>query len=329
MSITICIPTCHRKQMLMECVHSIFQNKVRPIEIIISDDGCEPELETALNAINPPPGIRIKYLSNTEIKGQAGNTRNALAYATGELVSLIHDDDFFLPGALDLLYAALSDDPEAKAAYGRQIIVTANGSEEIELTASYNSNYFRSDKYLGRNDPVWAALVQQFPNNGWLARREVVENTTFPLEVEVGYTPVDFYFALALSQVSSGWFRLISSYVVAYRLSEVSVIRTKRKVSSEYDHLGYRRLTNLLPTTKLQAEALDIAKCRMAYKAIKAHISRGNGLEALKILIDRRLKVNAGFLMVARLILAAAFSAIGVREVGIRILKLGTHTTAA
>ena len=96
--LSICIPTHRRPEMLVECVRSVFDNDVRPLEIVISDDAPQAGAREALAALSVPEGIDIVYVANTSQPGQSGNVRNAFRHASHGHLVLMHDDDLFAPG---------------------------------------------------------------------------------------------------------------------------------------------------------------------------------------------------------------------------------------
>ena len=70
---------------------SIYIQSMDDYEIVVSDDSNGNELEDWLKTIDMP----IKYVRNTGMKGMANNTNNGLDNATGELIKILYQDDYF------------------------------------------------------------------------------------------------------------------------------------------------------------------------------------------------------------------------------------------
>lgn len=111
------IPVFNRAAMLLGAVHSVLAQDLRPIEIVIVDDGstddtggvCE-ELVAAY-----PEFIRVIHQEN----GGAGAAREAgRRIATGEFIQFLDSDDRLLPGKFSSQVEALRDDVSCGVAYG-------------------------------------------------------------------------------------------------------------------------------------------------------------------------------------------------------------------
>lgn len=70
-------------------LESILKQTFTDYEIIVSDDSNDDLIETWLSR------YKVKYFKNTGDKGMANNTNNAITNATGDLVKILFQDDFF------------------------------------------------------------------------------------------------------------------------------------------------------------------------------------------------------------------------------------------
>jgi len=273
LAVSVCIPTCKRHDLLVECIESVFASTVRPLEIVVSDDADEPELEARLEALPCPLGVTLRYVVNPTDHGEAGNARNALEHASHEIVVLMHDDDFFLPGGLDALWRAWQEAGDGvDAVYGRQRVVTAAGVDQPKLTLEHNRKYCRVDP-----GPVpsrlWAALMLQFPMNGMMLRRSVALSAGVPREREVGGN-TDLQFGVLYALAATRPYRLIDEDVSVYRLSVDSKQRPTTHLRLD-GHLTYRTLEALRPATEIEHQAQRHALDRAAGDAVLAHVARG------------------------------------------------------
>jgi glycosyltransferase involved in cell wall biosynthesis len=78
-----------------------------PLEVIVSDDGSEDNLESALS----PFRGRVRLVRGPN-QGEAVARNRAAAIANGELLGLLDADDIWLPGRLAALTRAASDRPD-------------------------------------------------------------------------------------------------------------------------------------------------------------------------------------------------------------------------
>ncbi|MFP4360168.1 MAG: glycosyltransferase family 2 protein [Alphaproteobacteria bacterium] len=290
--VSVCIPTHRRPDLLVQCVRSAFRSACRPLEVVVSDDAPGAGAREALAAVVVPRGITLRYVENLSAPGQAGNVMNAFRAATMDHVVLMHDDDLFVEGGIDALVDAWNAQrDEVDAVYGFQYVADSYGAIVSNQTTRNNNSYFRNVTYLGlQSSNLWAALVAQFPNNGFLIRRTLALQAGYPDEGEVGRAPVDYHFGVRYAQLSTQPFLLIPEYVSVYRRSAESVARSPKSVRSMFSrrtrdgHLGWKALREIEPACSLDEDGLRLAKERAAPAAVEGYLAIGERREAVKIL---------------------------------------------
>lgn len=324
MAVSVCIPTYKRHDLLVECVQSVFESSIRPLEVVVSDDAHEAALAARLAALTPPPGIEIRYVENLLGRRQAANVRNAFEHARYELLVLMHDDDFLVPGGLDALWQGwLRSDDTVDAVFGWQRVVDADGN----LLPALNEKWNRVHRHLGEagitRSNLWAALMQQFPMNGMMLRRSIALAAGVPPEHEVG-RHTDLHFGVRYALTAERPFLLIDETVSAYRQSPSSISRSQGLL--EFDgHLNYAALEAIEPRDALEHEALRHGLNRAAGNAVLAFLAQGERRRALEIFVRhwRQMRVpTATWLKLATLL---AGSMVGVRwsEERLRQRRLG------
>lgn len=285
MAVSVCIPAFKRYDVLQVAIESVFANATRPIEIVVSDDAHDPQLPALLADIVRPDGVTIVYAPNEVGRGQAANILNAYRTARFERVVLMHDDDFFLDGAIDAMVRAWDARADrVDAVFGRRRIVDEHGRFLPEPTAQDCRRYHR-DKPGFVPSNLWSALVQQFPPNGMMLRRSLALAVGVPSETEVGRIPIDTHFAINYALAASRPFLVIDADISAYRLSQNSILRTRRALPLDR-HLSYSQLEKIEPQSELEREALDRRKAATAAGAILSFIADGQvdrGLELFRI----------------------------------------------
>jgi GT2 family glycosyltransferase len=311
MVLSVCIPTYKRHDYLVECLQSVFASTVRPLEIVVSDDAHEAALEARFAALPVPDDVTLRYVANHRGRRQAANVHNAFAHATHELVVLMHDDDYFLPGGLDALWrawqAAAND---VDAVFGRRRIVDAAGRFQPKLTARGRRKWHFSEPGLVSSN-LWSALMLQFPANGMMLRRSVVLAAGVPLETEVGHH-TDLHFGIRYAFQATRPFLLIADEVSAYRHSSTSVRRSDGVFELD-GHLDYTALEAIKPPGLLERAALQQALDRSAHEAILAFAARGERRRVLELFSRHWRRMRAPLLTRLKIAVVAAGMLVGVR----------------
>jgi glycosyltransferase involved in cell wall biosynthesis len=311
MTVSVCVPTYRRPELLRECICSVFANEVRPMEIIISDNDLGEDSAGVVAGLEPPSGIRLRHIANVGRSVQSANIRNVFQAASFERMVLIHDDDLMVPGGVDALITAWNaEDDKVDAVYGFQYIASASGDIDLKSSQSNNYAYFRRSEYVGgQQSNLWAALVAQFPNDGYMVRKSIACNLDFPTEAEVGCIPIDCYFSIRYALLSSQKFLLISDHVSTYRQSHVSILRTPDPNARD-GHLGWEALPDIDAMNALEREGLEVARRRMAPRAIEGYLATGDLQAAATILRQQFHHLDRSYYWRARILLRFAAAAI-------------------
>ncbi len=311
MAVSVCIPTYKRHALLLHCVESAFASTIRPLEIVVSDDAHETELEERLAALTTPAGVTLRYVANHLGRRQAANVQNAFDNAAHELVVLMHDDDFFLPGGLDALWRAWQGAEDGvDAVFGRQRLVAADGTALWRRSQRWNRKYRRTEPGPVRST-LWSALVQQFPMNGMMLRRSLALAAGVPREDEVGQH-TDLHFAIRYARTAERPFLVIAAEVSAYRLSAQSIARPADVFNLDH-HRNYATLERIEPRDDLERRAREHALDGAAGRAIVAFLAQGDRRKALEVFRRhwRRLRLPPAARL--KILVLVAGAALGIR----------------
>lgn len=216
--ISICVPTYRRPRLLREALESCLRQTLAPYEILVGDDDPEGSAESVVERLRrAQPQIPIRYFGRRPRLGQARNVDALFRTAGGELLALMHDDDLFEPEALAALAPAFAD-PRVVAAFGKQRIVDADGRELAERTDTLNREFLREPHHAGvQADGLVSALVQQFPNNGFIVRAEAARAVGYAAGEALGDS-CDFAFPVNLARAGYSTFSFVDRYTARYRL---------------------------------------------------------------------------------------------------------------
>ncbi len=148
--------------MLREALNSALQQTYPNIEVIVSDDGTNPETPKVVESMQD---ARVRYRRNPENLGEIRNNQAAYREAQGKYIANLHDDDFWMPTFLERLVPPLEEHPEATIAFCDHYIANPDGSLDLEHT-EVNTRRWRRDRLApGLHRPFWreALLHESVP----------------------------------------------------------------------------------------------------------------------------------------------------------------------
>ena len=108
-SLSVVMATFNGEAFIEAQVESILSQTRLPDEIVVSDDGSTDNTLAIVNRMkaHTPPSVSWQVVSNTTPLGVAGNFLSAARLATGDLLALADQDDWWVPGKLRTLERSL------------------------------------------------------------------------------------------------------------------------------------------------------------------------------------------------------------------------------
>ncbi|CAG0963072.1 GalNAc(5)-diNAcBac-PP-undecaprenol beta-1,3-glucosyltransferase [Methylophilaceae bacterium] len=100
MSISIVIPTYNRADLLKRALKSVFNQTIRPDEIIISDNASTDHTQEVVRGFSNN-GVNIKYFRHDKNVGMLKNWEHAVSLVDTSFFSVLADDDYLLPGFVE------------------------------------------------------------------------------------------------------------------------------------------------------------------------------------------------------------------------------------
>jgi glycosyltransferase involved in cell wall biosynthesis len=171
--ISVLIGVYNAERYLPEAIESVLGQGYRPLELIVVDDGSDDGSGEAARRY----GDALTYVRQ-ENAGNGAARNHAVRLARGELYAFLDADDRFVPGKLELQYAALAADPKLDMVFGH--------------VREFVSPELTPEQRAGIRPPAPQPLPWPAPNL-MLIRRESFERVgPFAEEVRVGVT-VDWY----------------------------------------------------------------------------------------------------------------------------------------
>jgi len=185
-SVSVVIPTYERKAVLEETVRALASQTVRPLEVIVVDDGSKDGTTELLHRLREELAERLDLVPLRQPNLKQGRARNlGVAHARGELVLFLGDDTIPEPSCVAEHLAARASRPGACAVIGftgwhrEKMRVTpfldfVNGhgpqfsfdllrdGQEVPFTTLYTSNVSIPREHLGQ-----APFDHRFTSYGW------------------------------------------------------------------------------------------------------------------------------------------------------------------
>ncbi|MDQ2974664.1 MAG: glycosyltransferase [Acidobacteriota bacterium] len=135
--ISIITATLNRKDFLPRCIEGVATQSYSDKEHVIIDGGStDGTIELLKSYEKEYP--HIKWISEKD-NGISSALNKGLAMATGEIIGVNGDDDFYLPNAFDLVAAEFSRDQEASLLSGGCDFIKNDGSVWMSQKASFTS----------------------------------------------------------------------------------------------------------------------------------------------------------------------------------------------
>ena len=305
--ISVCIPTYKRPKLLKEALYSILDQTLHPDEIVIGDDSPDDITESLVLDIKKDCKVPIYYTRHTPSLGQSENVNFLYEMAKGDKIVLLHDDDLLLPNALEDLNNCWNLHPNLVAAYGKQYVISEDGTVDMDHSSRLNQMFFRTEDRAGlQKSSVEAAVLHQFPNDCFMILASAAKAIKWSSYEEVGDAG-DFDFGLRLSLAYSNFF-FLDKYTAKYRLSDVSISKSdgRRAASQSFDIILNTDFPEDLSWAKeyeLKREApiaiielINLGKRKQAldiyfgkYHSLSKRLSLGGIRRLLKIFLPRSL----------------------------------------
>lgn len=276
--VSICLPTCNRPELIVQCIDSCLEQRYGHFEIVIGDDSADDRTEQLI-AARYADEPRIRYRRNQPALGQARNVASLFERAVGDKILLIHDDDCLAADGIEKLVSLWALHPSLEVAFGDQYEMDHTGAVDLDASARLNAAFRRVKHAEGLQTlPGRTGLIQMFPNNGWMANADLVKR--------IGYREqygmcCDFVFGTQLCLAANQVFYL-NEYVSFYRKTATSISHSTRgsTIAATVTAYGFVEALDLPP--QLEA-ARKLALRRLVPIVVSVYARNREPLRGLRI----------------------------------------------
>lgn len=146
--LSVVIPHYNHTQHLAEAVNAIMSQSRRPDEVVLVDDGSEPEsLRWVENLVAGFPEIRL--IRHPENRGVNTAVKTGLAAVTGDFVAFTSADDRLVSGAVEKVVRALALNPRTGLVFSDLAEMNEDGSnlQVMSLALANEARYFAPDEF--------------------------------------------------------------------------------------------------------------------------------------------------------------------------------------
>src|ERR1017187_1940494 len=107
--VSVIMTSYNRPRLLRDAIDSMLDQTYEDFELIVADDGSSPATLASINNYTDPRIVKL-FLGRRELDGAryCHSINAALDVATGDLISYLTDDDFYLPRRLEVMVKELA-----------------------------------------------------------------------------------------------------------------------------------------------------------------------------------------------------------------------------
>jgi glycosyltransferase involved in cell wall biosynthesis len=122
--VSVCIPTYNSARYLGDAIESVLGQTFDDYELLVCDNASSDETPELCRRYRDP---RLRYHRFDQLVGQGANWNRCLSLAGGEHVALLHADDVYRPGFLEVRVRALDADGTIGLAFGAVDLIDEEG----------------------------------------------------------------------------------------------------------------------------------------------------------------------------------------------------------
>jgi glycosyltransferase involved in cell wall biosynthesis len=232
-AISVVLLSCDRPAWCEIALRSVLAQTHADFEVIVRDDSIGPATEMLVATIGDP---RVRYVRGQRA-GQLANFLGSLGEANGDVVLVLHDDDWWEPTLLAKVAAPMLADARIDFATAPFSYVSANGAaleEQTRLRERTAVGSLRSGLVeLGSVEERARELIVNrlvSPFQGTAIRRRFLDNMEMP---DQAGSVLDLWLSAHLAKTTRTWL-FVPEHLVSYRVHGSSVASAMGDLESQH-----------------------------------------------------------------------------------------------
>jgi glycosyltransferase involved in cell wall biosynthesis len=169
-TLSIVTPSYNHAEFLEQTVRSVLDQGYPGLEYLVMDGGSTDGSVDVLRRY----GDRLRWVSERD-GGQAAALNAGFRQTSGEIIGWINSDDFYAPGALEVVGRVFAERPDVQWLYGRCPIVDRAGVETRSLVTRYKEFWMRRYRYE-------RLMIENFINQPTVFFRRSLLETVGPID---------------------------------------------------------------------------------------------------------------------------------------------------
>lgn len=146
--ITVIIPFLNRQQYVDQAIQSVLNQTLRPLEIILVNDGSQPSARRYLDRYDS----RCRIIDLPKTVGASAARNEAIRRARGRYIAFLDDDDVWLPQKLEIQRRHMEKHPECAVVH----------------SAAWSFSSDREDALCACDWPPPLTMAQALTHNHWV-----------------------------------------------------------------------------------------------------------------------------------------------------------------
>jgi glycosyltransferase involved in cell wall biosynthesis len=179
MKISVIIPAYNREKYLEVAVRSVLEQTHSDIEVLIVNDASTDETGPIADRLAQEDN-RVRIIHHEQNMYRSGALNTGIDNATGNYLSFLDSDDYYLADKLERQIAFLESHPESDGVYGDFEILLEDNTETTKVSALSSTQEIRGRLAAKANGEEVAVMSEGFiPSCSVLIRKSVFETIRF------------------------------------------------------------------------------------------------------------------------------------------------------
>lgn len=149
MKFSVIIPLYNGAQHIEDTLDSVLAQTYKELEIVLVNDGSPDNVgDVVKNYIAAHPGYEFKYVEQAN-KGLGGARNTAIKNASGDIISILDQDDLWYPKKLEIVARVFSEHPQVDVVCHNSNVRSGGKITSVHFTGPFEANMHRKMLFGG------------------------------------------------------------------------------------------------------------------------------------------------------------------------------------